>query len=347
MKPPLKKIFLSHSSKDRALADKLADLLSTGCAVDPNEILVTSLEGKGIPAGTPSFIEFLRAQIQKPELVILLLSQNYFASQFCLCELGATWGMGLPNIPLVVPPLKKSELKATLAVTQAGDIGDSAYLDELRDAVKTHLGCEMPTAAWNVKRDVFLQAIPEIIKSLPAPALVPRATLEEVQKEYQAAVKEIGAKDGVVQTLKSQIEDLKKCKDAEAVRAVSKKYSSTEETFKRLCADAKSELEGLRLATRISLFCRVRDDVYPPQGAEEWSDVREADAVLEVRTEGNACFPNTNHPKVGRAEAALEQLKKFLRESRDADFFERFETENDFPANIATKDFWKQFLVYV
>ena len=347
MNPSAKKMFLSHSSKDKALADKLADLLVAGCAVDPNEILVTSLEGKGIPAGTPSFIEFLHVQIQKPELVILLLSENYFASHFCLCELGATWGMVLPNIPLVVPPLKKSELKATLAVTQAGDIDDKTYLDELRDVVRQRLGCEVATATWNVKRDVFLQAIPEIIKLLPAPSDVPRATLEEAQVQYQAALQEIGAKDGVIRTLKLQIEDLKRCKDADDVRAVSRKYSSADEEFKRLCTEAKTEMEGLKWATRIALFWRVRNEVYRPQGAEEWNDVREADAVREVGVETPTCYPNTDHPKVSRAEALLERLKNFLRDPKDDDFFQHFEAENDFPADIASKDFWKQFLVHV
>lgn len=342
-----KRIFLSHSSKDKALADKLADLLATGCAVDPNVILVCSLDGKGIPAGTPSFIEFLRSQIQKPELVILLLSQNYFASHFCLCELGATWGMALPNIPLVVSPLRKSELKATLAVTQAGDIDDKVYLDELRDVVKKCLGCEVATATWNVKRDVFLQAIPDIIKSLPAPSDVPRAKFEESQEQYQAALREIGSKDGFIQTLKSQIEDLKRCKDADDVRAVSRKYSSADEEFKRLCADAKMQMEAVKWATRIALFWRVRNEVYRPQGPEEWNDVKDADAVREVGVEPPTCYPNSDHPKVSRAETALERLKNFLRDPKDDDFLEHFEAENDFPADIASKDFWNQFLVHV
>jgi hypothetical protein len=342
-----KKIFLSHSSKDKALADKLADLLVTGCAVDPNEILVTSLEGKGIPAGSPSFIEFLRAQSQKPKLVILLLSQNYFASHFCLCELGATWVMALPTIPLVVPPLNKSELKATLAVTQAGEIDDRTYLDQLRDIVRKCIDCEVSTATWNVKRDVFLQAIPEIIKLLPAPSEVPRATLEEAQEQYQAAVQEIGAKDGVIRTLKAQIEDLKRCKDADDVRRVSSKYSSADEEFKRLCADTKAEMQGLKWATRIALFWRVRDEVYLPRGDKEWNDVKEADAVREVVVETPTCYPDIDHPKVSRAETALERLKNFLRDPKDDDFFDHFKTENDFPADIASKDFWKQFLVDV
>ena len=182
----------------------------------------------------------------------------------------------------------------------------------------------------------------------PAPSEVPRAKLEEAQEQYQAALQEIGAKDGVIQTLKSQIEDLKRCKDADDVRAVSRKYSSADEEFKRLCADAKTEIEGLKWATRIALFWRTRNEVYRPEGAEEWSDVKELPtAVREVGVETPTCYPNTDHPKVGRAETALERLKNFLRDPKDDDFLEHFEAENDFPADIESKDFWKQFLVHV
>ncbi len=41
-----KSIFISHTSKDKELVDKLVDLLTSGCGVDPNIILCTSLEGK-------------------------------------------------------------------------------------------------------------------------------------------------------------------------------------------------------------------------------------------------------------------------------------------------------------
>src|SRR2546430_12943506 len=219
-----KPICLSHASKDKRGADKLADLLTNGCAVNPNDILCSSLPGKGIPGGTPSFVEYLKQQLQGARIVIFLLSENFFVSQFCLCELGAAWGRELSFFPFVLPPLEKSELGGTLEVTQAGDITDARYLDQLRDRIKAVVGTEVPTETWNVKRDVFLNDIKDILTSLPKPSLVSSEELAKAQEQYKTAVGEISTKDKEAQKLKEQIADLKKLKDKEQVDAVVRAY---------------------------------------------------------------------------------------------------------------------------
>ncbi len=254
-----KKIFLSHATKDKPLADKLTDLLTAGCAVNPNDILCTSLEGKGIPAGTTSFIEYLRQQMQKPELVILLLSERFFASQFCLCELGAVWGMNLPTFPLVVPPLDKTKIKATLAVTQMGDITDGNYLHDLRDVLKK-LGTEVPTATWSVKRDAFLGGLDAVLKSLPGPVSVSAKRLKEAEEKYQAALTEIGDNEKAIRRLKDQIADLEKCKDREQVKVIDRNYSSHQKQFESLIEEARTALDKLCKATRSAMFFQERDE---------------------------------------------------------------------------------------
>jgi len=244
-----KKVFLSHASKDKLLADRLADLLTAGCAVAPNEILCTSLEGKGVPAGAPSFIEYLRQQVQEPNLVIPLLSESFFDSDFCLCELGAVWGMGLPSFPIVVPPMDKGRLRATLAVTQAGYVTSASYLHELGDAVSSRIGTSVPTSTWSVKRDAFLNGLDELLKSLPGPTSVSADRLREAQDQYQVALKEIAKKENEVNSLKHRVADLEKCKDKAQVRAADRDHSSSHERFEKLVDAAKTALRKLRTAT--------------------------------------------------------------------------------------------------
>src|SRR5208283_4032106 len=308
MKVEQKPIFISHAAKDKALADKLVDLLATGCAANPNDILCTSLEGKGIPAGTPSFIEYLRKQIQEPKLVILLLSENFFDSQFCICELGAVWGMGLPNFPLVVPPLEKNKLKATLAVTQAGEICSAGYLDELRDVIKDRLGTSVPTPTWNVKRDAFLKALDSVLMSLPVLGHVTAEKFKEAQEQYQAALAEIAAKGDEVDKLKAHIEDLKKCKDAVQVKKVTKKYSSGEKQFEELCKVTVKALANIQNATVAALFYENRGEDYFPKDEDKWDAVREADDIEEIEVIEHFCKPRDEHPRVKRAKTAIQDL---------------------------------------
>jgi len=344
-----KKIFLSHASKDKPLADKVADLLTHGCDVSPNEILCTSLEGKGIPAGTSSFIEFLRGQIQQPELVVFLLSQNFFASHFCLCELGAVWGMSLPFFPLIVPPAEKSQLKAVLAVAQAGNINDKAWLDELRDDVRKKLSVSVPTATWNVKRDAFLKGAAEIIKNLPQPATVELEKLQEAQAQYQAALAEVEAKEREIGQLKNQIAELEKCKDAAQVNAINRKYSTSDDEFDQLCKRAKKSLNRLKRATCIALFFEFRNRDYVPSGEDAWEDVKSAHSVqqIEVDEDNNVVTSNDDHPLVTEAKAALYALEKFLDGKQQIKFVESQTKEHKFPIALGNKDFWSEFLVEV
>ncbi len=339
-----KEIFLSHASKDKALADKLADLLTSGCDVSPNKILCTTLEGKGIPAGTSSFIEYLRQQIQKPRLVILLLSENFFASHFCLCELGAVWGMDLPSFPIVVPPLDKGKLKATLAVTQAGDVTSASYLDELRDKVQSTLGASVPTPTWNVKRDSFLNGLADVLSSLEGPSSVPAESLKAVEEKYQAAMTEVGNKEKEARTLRNQIDDLEKCKDSDQVRLVDRKYSSSQEQFEKLVALLKTAFGKVRRATISAIFCERRDEFCHWADRDEREDVREAEQRQEVIVYNDHYTPNPEHIRVAKARDALRELDQFLRDKSQTDLIAKLEGDYEFPINLKNKEFWHRVL---
>lgn len=346
-----KRIFLSHASKDKTLADALADLLTSGCAVNPNDILCTSLEGKGIPTGTPSFVEFLRGQIQKPELVVLLLSENFFASHFCMCELGAVWGMGQPNFPLVVPGTERGKLKAVLAVAQAGEVNSVASLDEFRDVVKNLIGTGVPTATWTVKRDAFLAGLNDVIQTLEKPSVVSAAELKASKEQYQAALAEVGIKEKEAKLLKAHVADLEKLKDREQVEAVNRKYSNEQEQFVKLVSTAKTALKKLRPATAKAVFCDRRGEYSFWEGEEEWGDVEHASQLEEIRIrhdQRSFCIPNAEHIRVKKAQDALQELADFLKDDTHRDFVARLEEHHEFPISLENMEFWDKILgIYI
>ncbi len=345
------KIFISHAAKDKVLAEKLVDvLLNNGCDVPAGEIFCTSLEGMGIPAGSKNFIEVIRDHIQEPSLVILLLTENYFCSTFCQCELGATWAMDLPTFPIVVPPLKKSELKATLAVTQAGDVNDSGYLDDLRDAVKKRHGAEVKTARWNVKKDLFLKELPAVLAKLAKPTQVPAAKLEAAEQRYAEALNELEDAEKKQKELGRQIEDLKKLKDKEQVKVVTAKYSTADKEFGRLQQEAQKALKKLERATRIALFWKMRGERYFPKGDEEWNEVETAKAENELEIHGgeDACTVlNDEHPRVTAAETSLDELNAFLKDAEHVNFVDELTQKRQFPIKLSNKEFWRNYLTSV
>lgn len=339
-----KPIFLSHSYHDKELADRLVNLLTNGCDASRNDILCTSLNGMNIKVGTSSFIDYLQDQLKNPKLVILLITENYLASSFCLAELGATWRMGIEYFPLAVPPIARSEIGGVLEVTQAGDISNGAYLSQLRDKIIELFGKKVPTDGWDDQKDIFLNGLDALIKGLKKPDLVQRAELEKAHVQYKRSLDTINAKDTEIGKLKAQIAELGKQKDAEAVRAVAAKFSSTDEQFEKLRKAASAALGEVKEATRAAIFWENRGDNYIPESEGDWDNARAAEAIKEVQEYESYIKPCSDHLRVERAQAAVKRLNTFLDKLKDDDFFQRFEEENDFSADLTNKEFWQRHL---
>lgn len=153
---PNKRVFVSHAVKDKKLADMLVDLLTSSGSLHPSEIFCTSLEGLGVPSGK-DFRDVIKGELQEPDLVISLISINYLQSQFCLCELGATWVMSHHNLPILVPPLTYSDLSAVISTKQAILLNDRPALNEMMNQIVEILGKEkLIQSRWETKRDDFI-----------------------------------------------------------------------------------------------------------------------------------------------------------------------------------------------
>ncbi|RKS55871.1 hypothetical protein BC962_0844 [Gillisia mitskevichiae] len=103
-----KGVFLSHSHHDLELVNKFKELvLELGLGLNSKDIMFTSNESFGIPAGTniPKDLEnFLKSEMG---LFIQFLTPNYEKSRICLNEEGAAWCLVDDEkyfIPLIVPP---------------------------------------------------------------------------------------------------------------------------------------------------------------------------------------------------------------------------------------------------
>ena len=150
------RIFLSHAVKDKKLADMLVDLATSCGVMSPNEIFCTSLEGLGVPPGE-DFLEVIKKELQEPELVISLISGNYLQSQFCLCELGASWAMSHNHLPILVPPLTYDDLSSVISTKQAILLNDSSALNGMMSQILTIL--QKPAvnpSRWEAKRNDFM-----------------------------------------------------------------------------------------------------------------------------------------------------------------------------------------------
>jgi TIR domain len=151
-----RRVFISHAVKDKELADMLVDLFTSSSLLLTSEIFCTSLEGLGVPSGK-DFLDVIKGELQNSDLVISLISVNYLQSQFCLCELGATWAMSHDNLPILVPPLTYSDLSEVISAQQTITLNDRSELNNMMNRIVKILGKEpIISSRWEKKRDDFI-----------------------------------------------------------------------------------------------------------------------------------------------------------------------------------------------
>ena len=139
----MQKIFLSHSSKNRELANLFSDFLESLS----NDISVFCSSALGaMPIGA-NFENKIKEALNESDVFIPLLSEDFYKSRYCMIELGFAYSFlsskyeasnGEYIMPLVVPPVKISEALAgtPLLFLQAGSIFEEGDLRVLISGLK-------------------------------------------------------------------------------------------------------------------------------------------------------------------------------------------------------------------
>jgi len=173
------KIFISHASTDRKLADLLRDTLVLG-GIPRNRIFYSSSRVTGIPAGSDVRAQ-LRNELQQAGLIIELISTTFLSRPMCLLELGGAWALEKPTYPIVVPPLTRSQVVAQIGDVNMGQLGSPEEVDdifdELHDRLASETGLTTTAAEWNPVARRFKEGLPTVLAALAAAAAPKRRRL--------------------------------------------------------------------------------------------------------------------------------------------------------------------------
>lgn len=127
-----KKLFISHATADKSLIAVFLRFLKDGLGIYDDDVFCTSLSGT-LKTGY-DFIPQIKDQLHGCKKVIFLITENYLKSAFCLAELGATWAIGQSIYPIIIPPVKYSDLYQTpLPNIQAQDMSNVHFPSVFRD----------------------------------------------------------------------------------------------------------------------------------------------------------------------------------------------------------------------
>jgi hypothetical protein len=344
------KIFVSHASVDKPIVNDFVELLEGGIGIHPKNIFCASIKGQGIRPGV-DFKSSIKRHLDEATTVIALISENFYNSPFCMCELGGTWIQGKDFIPILVPPLQLSDLKAVLEGLQALKIQEIEDLDELRDELAERLGIKpLPTPRWTTRRDRFLNNLEGTLKSLPSSPIVPRKKYEkavEVAREYQQALKEAEER---ITRLENLIKNLKKLKDRKEVSKLEKENLNDIELFKKWIDDISNKLSEFDGITQEVIFSHLRNEDYFPNHTASKYTWNDAELPLqykeiELNSGENGLKLNTNDPNIRELLNLLADFETWLTEEASEDFYEWYSREHGgFEPDLTNRNFWDKHL---
>ncbi|MCL6247113.1 toll/interleukin-1 receptor domain-containing protein [Acinetobacter sp. ANC 4945] len=155
----LKKIFISHATKDKVIIEEIIELLES-IGVESEQIFCSSFEGYGIPLGE-NFLEKIRKELSSDVLVLFVLTENFYESKVCLCEMGAAWALSKQHIPIVVPPLSYSDIQGVIPLTQGLIINDITKLNSFKERIEElfKFKNKLSFSTWERKRERFIRDV--------------------------------------------------------------------------------------------------------------------------------------------------------------------------------------------
>lgn len=344
-----KKVFISHAVADAPVIKAFVTLLEAGIGVLPKTIFCTSIKGQGIKPGA-DFKSSIHSNLGSASTVVALISENFYNSPFCMCELGGVWLQSKDFIPILLPPVRFADMKAVLVGLQALRIESAEDLDELRDELAERLAIDpLPTPRWNEKRDEFLLALKNNLKKIPPSPVVPRNQLDTAKKEiseYEASLKEAQAE---IQSLKALNAKLKKAKDAKEVSKIIAEDMEATELFETLCTNVRHALADLSAITRETIFLSELGEEHFLNNSSDytWDDAKKPIQYKELllNTNENGVCPNETNKKVKKALTEINKLRDWLGGEAPEEFHDWFSSNNDDSCpDLTDRGFWDTHL---
>ncbi len=335
--------FISHSSKDATIVRNLMDLLQNQFNLSRSDFFLTSDEELTYGG---DWVEQIRKGMEECKIILPFITPNYLQSQFCLCELGATWVNKQAIIPVVVPPLDYRALAETPYRTnlQTITLSNIEDLNKLAQAIVDR-GLNSPnmvrfgTRAKELYEDKLLPFI-KATEELKPLTDADFDTLKTELATYKEAYLEMEVE---LEDFRKQNEQLRKMKDAEEVKEMDYAEMSEWDTFMEKVESVKTKLDSLP-ALVVSIIYNARRPGYDGfTSNEDRSELNahESDGYIKWET---GWEPDYEHPIISKADDALDQLAAFIGDIGPA-IEERFEAEYDsVRMNLIYRPFWEKVL---
>lgn len=181
------RLFISHSSVDRDLVERLLELLRAALGLPASQIRCTSVDGYRLPAGADT-AEQLRIEVHEAVAFVGVISTSSLRSLYVAFELGARWGAKRPLFPLLAPGTTSRILEGPLSSLNALSSANRSQLHQLISDLANVLHVKSEEPAVYQKHIEAVLSLPTIPEE-PNPIGPVKSPIQEVVAESLAYIK--------------------------------------------------------------------------------------------------------------------------------------------------------------
>lgn len=155
------KVFLSHASKDKRIANKFIDdiLVNILGLSKEKDIFFTSHPESGVEPGH-NWRDEIKTNLKIKEIFIAIISERYKKKEMCLAEIGAAWVLGKFVYQFAVPPIEKSKCSEVLNTNQAISLTNKDDIKSFIHSIKDKLQIK------DLKNEIDDASIIRFVKSI-------------------------------------------------------------------------------------------------------------------------------------------------------------------------------------
>ena len=150
-----KKIFISHSSKDKHIVSAFVDyILCLGIGIETNDIFCTSIEEMTMDNGE-DIRKYIKDNIHSADFSLLMISDNYKESEVCQNELGAVWAVDNNVRYFMLPNTTFDKIGWLGSPNKAEEIANPVYLDKFQHELRAYYNLR-ENPSWSRQRELFI-----------------------------------------------------------------------------------------------------------------------------------------------------------------------------------------------
>lgn len=159
----MSKLFISHSSQDDKIIKPFIDLIEN-IGVPHNLIFYSSHPAYGVGLGENIFTR-LKIELEDDVYALFMLSDNFYQSPVCLCEMGAVWIKSNKQIPILIPPFDFNSVQGVFPNSLGFRMNDKNQLNNFKGELESHFKLiPIHINRWEEKRDEYITKINELLK---------------------------------------------------------------------------------------------------------------------------------------------------------------------------------------